>query len=223
LKKILLFLRHGKTNYTGVFPDLTDEGKREIENTAERIARIAKGMEGKTIIVSSPTTRALGSADIIAKRLGYPSQIVKEQALRCMDFYDPEKANEIWKEFPTARDVDRAYASDPRFEKGTVIEKRSAIQYRFFAYLGTLFEKLPADDSEDIAVIVSHYELLWSLASIFHFKDPLIHGELIRLDLSYKAVSPEIQTSILFRNCARSFNCRPPVDAFMHQFDLNYR
>ena len=38
--KTLIFLRHGKTAYTGQFPDLTDEGKEQIGKAAGEILDI---------------------------------------------------------------------------------------------------------------------------------------------------------------------------------------
>jgi broad specificity phosphatase PhoE len=215
--KTLLFLRHGKTNYTGQFPDLTDEGKREISTAADYIAEIIGQQETTDVqIVSSPLPRALGTADIIAKRLGHSHEVEQELAIRCMDFYDNEKANAIWKTFPVARDVDCAYAQDPRFEEGSVIEKRSAIQHRFFNYLGTLFERFTADRLPDVSVHVSHYEVLWYLAESFGLKEPLIHGEVIKLELTRSSDSIHVRAT--FREYSREFNCKLPADLLKTQF-----
>lgn len=213
--KTLLFLRHGKTSYTGRFPDLTDEGKREIGLAAEHIAEIVRQTEAFDVqIVSSPLPRALGTADIIAKRLAYLHEVEQELAIRCMDFHDNEKANEIWKTFSSARQVDCAYADDPRFEEGTALEKRSAIQHRFDRYLGTLFEKYLADELADVTVCVTHYEVLWRLAATFGYIEPLIHGELIRLDLSRTSDGNSIHVCARFRECMRELDCRLPTELF---------
>jgi broad specificity phosphatase PhoE len=209
--KTLLFLRHGKTNYTGQFPDLTDEGKREISTAADYIAKIV-GSKTFVQIVSSSAPRALGSADIINKRLGLLSVVEEEAAIRRMDFYDDEKANAIWKTFPTARDVDCAYATDPRFEEGSVIEKRSAIQHRFLEYIGMLFERFTADKLSDVSIYVSHYEVLWYLAATFGLKEPLIHGEVIKLELTRSSDSIHVRAT--FREYSREFDCKLAADLF---------
>lgn len=213
--KTLLFLRHGKTKYTGQFPDLTYEGKQEISSTAEHIAKI---IEGRTFvrIVSSPLPRALGTADIIAKHLGLQA-IEEEPTIRCMDFYDNEKANAIWASFPNARGVDCAYASDPRFEEGTAIEKRSAIQHRFLMYLDTLFERFITDKLADVTVNVTHYEVLWKLAATFCLREPLIHGEVIRLDLSRASDDKFIRVQAIFRKCTWGLNCKLPIGLFTEE------
>lgn len=216
--KTLLFLRHGKTKYTGQFPDLTDEGKQEIGKAAEQIAEI---VEEKTFvqIVSSPLPRALGTADIIAKRLGLLHVIEEYLAIRCMDFYDSEKANVIWASFPDARGVDCAYANDPRFEEGTAIEKRSAIQHRFSMYLGTLFERFVADKLADVTVNVTHYEVLWQLAATFGLQEPLIHGEVIRLDLSCASNDNLIHVRATFRGYSWELDCKLHAELFTEQFN----
>jgi broad specificity phosphatase PhoE len=214
--KTLLFLRHGKTNYSGQFPDLTEEGKQEIGKAAEYIAEIV-GQKTYVEIVSSPLPRALGTADIIAKRLGQHHVVEEKLAIRCMDFYDSEKANALWKDFHSARGVDCAYANDPRFEEGTIIEKRSAIQHRFWVYLGTLFERFAADKLADVTVNVTHYEVLWQLAATFGFKEPLIHGEVIKLELSHLHEG-RIHVRATHREFSQEFDCRLPADLFSEQF-----
>lgn len=217
--KTLLFLRHGKTNYTGQFPDLTNEGKREIGTAADYIAEIIGQLGTSDVqIVSSPLPRALGTADIIAKRLGHPHEVQQELAIRCMDFHDIEQGNAIWKTFPSARHVDCAYAQDPRFEEGSVLEKRSAIQHRFYTFLGSLFERFAANKLPDVSVHVSHYEVLWQLAATFGFKEPLIHGEVIKLELT--PATDHIHVRATFREFSREFECKLPADLFMGQFTI---
>jgi broad specificity phosphatase PhoE len=216
--KTLLFLRHGKTKYTGQFPDLTEEGRQEISESAKYIAGIV-GQKKSVKIVSSPQPRALGTADIIATHLGLPHAVEEELAIRSMDFYDSEKANAIWTSFPNARAVDCAYANDPRFEEGTVVEKRSVIQHRFFGYLGSLFERFAADKLPDVMIHTSHYEVLWHLAATFGFKEPLIHGEVIKMELTENKIG-DIHVRITFREYSRQFNCELPAVLFSRQFSI---
>jgi hypothetical protein len=65
-----VYFRHGQTDYTGVFPDLTVVGKDRISRTAEEICMIAGDIEeplGRIDLRSSPLPRALGSMDIVAQ------------------------------------------------------------------------------------------------------------------------------------------------------------
>lgn len=184
--KTIFFLRHGKTEYTGNFPDLTDTGKEEIRSSAEELHRLITKKPNKTVrIISSPAPRALGSADIIASKLGNGIKVEKEDAIRCMDFYNEKQANMIWTKFGTARDVDRAYATHPTFESGIAIERRSSIQARFEGFLQRLFLESHTIDCPDFTICTSHFEILWKLASMTrrHRTEPLSHGELIRMSV----------------------------------------
>ncbi len=212
--KTLLFLRHGKTNYTGIFPDLTDDGKEEISKAADEILEIVKDMKSVRI-VSSQLPRALGTAGIIAKRLQYADKdIDQELAIRCMDFLNNELATALWSGFASARDVDRAYKHDLRFESGEAVEKRSAIQQRFNEYLEDLFAQFIADKLADVTIHSSHYEVLWNLADVFGFEEPLIHGELIRMDLTNSSRENHICIRITFRGSNRDFDCKSPHELF---------
>lgn len=211
-------MRHGKTAYTGQFPDLTDEGKEQIGKAAAEILDIVGKNKGVRI-VSSPLPRALGTADIIAKKLGYPyGEVEHELAIRCMDFYNDDAANAIWSSFPSSRDVDRAYASDPQFEEGVAVEKRSAIRHRFFTYLGSLFERFVANKLPDVMIHTSHYEVLWNLATTFGFKEPLIHGEVIKMELSASDKAGYLHVRATFREHSREFDCELPAELFASQF-----
>ena len=212
----MLFIRHGKTAYTGQFPDLTDAGKQEIAKVADEIASIIGGRTDVKII-SSPLPRALGTAEIIAKRLGHAYEVEQELAIRCMDFYDNEKAAALWAQFPNSLAIDIAYPTDPRFEEGDIVEKRSAIQYRFFKYLGELFERFDSGNLPDVMVHTCHYEVLWDLAAMLGFEKPLSHGEVIRLELS--SVRPGVLCiEIHFRGRGMSFPCGTPTSAFRMKF-----
>ena len=211
------FLRHGKTNYTGVFPDLTGEGAHQISVAAEEIAANI-GTATDIQIISSPLPRAIGSADIIAKKLGVPPQSIKQEpALRCMDFYDADKAGAIWKSFPSARHVDLAYAGDDRFEMGDIVEKRSEIQYRFFEYLGNLIKRFNTGELPEVMIHTSHHEVLWELAASAGFEEPLIHGEVICLELS-PIRSQVVCVERVFRNRRASFLLLTPAAAFRKNF-----
>ena len=71
-----IFLRHGQTDYTDVFPDLTEEGAETITKAAESIKSIIDGQQ--ITIISSPMVRAMGSACIVAKILRYYMAFTKK-------------------------------------------------------------------------------------------------------------------------------------------------
>jgi broad specificity phosphatase PhoE len=225
-KTSLLFLRHGKTAYTGQFPDLTEEGVKQIQSAAAEIAQIIQTHHkaGADIqIVSSPAPRALGTADIIARHLGHPHEVEPCLDIRCMDFYDVDGANALWREFGTARDVDRAYATDPRFDTGEVIEARCNIQHRFFYYLGELFERFAEGKLPDVVIHTCHFEVLYFLASMLMGIDdtePLIHGEIIRIGLEPGGDRHHVLVTQVFRGHTKTNVFALPSAAFQHQFAI---
>ncbi|MEY2664694.1 MAG: hypothetical protein RIT04_502 [Candidatus Parcubacteria bacterium] len=222
--KKLFFTRHGKTAYTGEFPDLTPEGIAQAFQVAGQIADIIARFNTTDVsIISSPLPRALGTASIIASKIEYPQQAIKhEPAIRCMDFYNPEQAEMIWKSFGSARAVDIAYSDDPRFEQGFIVEKRSAIQRRFYRYLGELFERFISDDLPDVMIHTTHYEVLWQIAlkAINRHNvesPPLSHCELIQLDLE-EVRGLQVRTHITFRGFTDMMCFKLPSTLFGDQF-----
>lgn len=217
MKTTLLFLRHGKTLYTNKFPDLTDEGKKEAGRAAEEVREVACSKNIR--IISSPAERARGTAHIIAGRLEYRGGIEEQAAIRCMDSLDETAAKSLWSSFPSARAVDHAYVNDPQFELGKIVEKRSVIQFRFFAYLSKLFEDFLAGKLPDVVIIVSHYEVLWNLTTVFDFKEPLIHGEVIKLELTlFDGKGNVVEVNGVFRKHNVLFYCELPEKLFAKQF-----
>ncbi len=76
-------LRHGiaeNNSPTGRDADrrLTDEGREKLRNVLERAQKA--GVE-PTLIISSPLKRALETAEIAARELGYESRILRADAL----------------------------------------------------------------------------------------------------------------------------------------------
>lgn len=77
----MILMRHGESEFNVVYkktrvdpgirdPRLTDTGRRQVERAAEWLRD-----RGVQRIVTSPYTRALGSAAIVAERLGVPVTI----------------------------------------------------------------------------------------------------------------------------------------------------
>ncbi|HWS02730.1 MAG TPA: histidine phosphatase family protein [Gammaproteobacteria bacterium] len=78
MKRTLILVRHAKSSWDGVdLPDterpLADRGKREAPMMGKRLA---KQQAKPDLILSSPARRALATAQIIAKELGYKTRDV---------------------------------------------------------------------------------------------------------------------------------------------------
>jgi broad specificity phosphatase PhoE len=112
----MLLIRHGQSHFNAAFsvtrvdpgirdPELTDEGHRQIQETARLLA--ARPTNGETEIrrlISSPYTRALQTATIIAEELGIEVTIdplVRERAAFMCDIGAP--VVELQRRFPRYR------------------------------------------------------------------------------------------------------------------------
>lgn len=74
-------VRHGHTEYTGEYPDITSEGEIALQETADKIAesistydKLAKEQHSETpqalLYLTSPSTRAVGSLDVVKNQIG---------------------------------------------------------------------------------------------------------------------------------------------------------
>lgn len=87
--KRLYFIRHGlsEMNVTGLFAGhtdtpLTDKGRRQ----ATKAGKAAKKL-GIHLMISSPLSRALETARLVAKEIGYPADCIIENKLFMERFY----------------------------------------------------------------------------------------------------------------------------------------
>jgi phosphohistidine phosphatase len=76
MKRTLILVRHAKSSWDGIdLPDmerpLADRGKRDAPMIGKRLA---KQQAKPDLILSSPARRALATAQIIAKELGYKTK-----------------------------------------------------------------------------------------------------------------------------------------------------
>jgi broad specificity phosphatase PhoE len=153
-----IFLRHGQTEYTDVFPDLTEEGKASIKAAGRKISGLVKDTK-KVILVSSPRPRALGSAAIIRDTLGNEwCNVIVNPDISSVTIIDKERSQVIFKEYLSSGGktaVDLSYTHDPRYEDSSVFETRSAVQQRFFRYLTSLAKEMLGKHGE--LIIVSLY------------------------------------------------------------------
>lgn len=217
----ITLLRHGQTEYTDEYPDLTAEGTATIEKSA---AQIAKGLrhDEEPTIVSSDKARARGTADIIKEKLGYPKDVKIQPSMSAMELRDQERAKAIFEELlaenksahseeAPVRGVDRAYLHDQRFEDATIYEPRSEVEKRFFRNLEYTIRAFNVvrkhEELQKPHIIgVSHFELLGQLSEqVFNLtergEEPLKHGELIEIEV----LAPEergediVELQIFFR------------------------
>ena len=199
-----VFLCHGQTKYTNVFPDLTEEGIKTIKKTAVLIPFINGNQN--IAIFSSPKIRALGSASIIAKELDIRQKIIETPKLSAIEIRDKKRAKELFDEFfrKGIQAYSIAYGTDPRLEDGVIVEPRSAVQKRFFSFFSDLAKWFMANMNSPLRIVaVSHYEVLCHLVeSAFNLNyetdDPLEYGEIIMVSI-YGGIKNTVIIEITFR------------------------
>lgn len=204
----IVFLRHGQTEYTEVYPDLTEQGKLTIRKSAERIQTLCR--ESQNIqIVSSPLPRGLGTASIVAKTIGFQGSIRRDVGLQAVVVRDKERGMKIFEEQIAAngiRGLCMSYGTDPRYEDPEIFEPRSEVKRRFFRYFARLLRMMMANTGFSMFVInASHYETLYHLVERLYNLDyekdePLSHGELILFSVFDIGIQNVVEFEVTFRN-----------------------
>ncbi len=204
----VVFLRHGETNYTDVFPDLTIEGKRTIQRSAEKIKWIFENQKRKLLMVCSPAVRARGSASIIAQYLDFQNRIRQVDLLRSVGVRDIERGKAIMGEYLSNGGhfaLSSAYSTDERYENPEIFEPRSQVIQRFYKYLKRLATDMQNGTIKHFVVAVSHYEVLHNLVEKFFRMNyekvsPLTFGELIVIRFHGIPGGTVQRLSVEFRN-----------------------
>ncbi|MBD3328443.1 hypothetical protein GF340_04015 [Candidatus Peregrinibacteria bacterium] len=90
---MIIFVRHGHTTYSEIYPDLTDEGIQSVNETAGKIKKIIENKNPKSVkVVCSPAPRAQGTADIIIKELNISTKRIDDPFLSAIQFNNQEQA-----------------------------------------------------------------------------------------------------------------------------------
>lgn len=204
----IIFLRHGQTDYTDVFPDLTKEGQAVIRDAAEKIKSMLFN-DRNVVITASPAVRAKGSAAIVAEVLGYNGKkIIEEQITSCAAIKDKKRAIALFNEHFSKGGIDGlslAYNTDPRYEDGEVIEPRSKVHQRFLKYLSKSVCHLLVCRTPLCIINVSHYEFLYYFVELvfnidYQKEKPLGHGESIVISVFDVKQPDVVGIKVSFRN-----------------------
>jgi broad specificity phosphatase PhoE len=181
----MLLIRHGQSHFNAVFsvtrqdpgipdPELTEEGLRQVQETARLLAaRPARGDSEIRRLISSPYTRALQTATVIAQALGIEVTIdplVRERAAFMCDIGAP--ATELQRRFPQYRfdHLDDPWWHD-HIARG-VAETEEAVAERATAFRSAA-ARLP--DWAHVAV-VTHWGFIRSLTG-----RTAVNGEIVAL------------------------------------------
>lgn len=160
----VFFLRHGQTNYTNIFPDVTEEGEHSLKTTAREIKNVINGRHAYAAVVASPATRALGSASIIAKGLQYRGRVRTEPDIKEAGVRDKVRGMALFNEYMKrgdSRGLAVAYSTEHYYEDPSIFEPRSEVNARFYHYLARVVRRMLFCRPGFCLVNVSHYETLY--------------------------------------------------------------
>lgn len=162
----ILCLRHGETNYTDVFPDLTPIGESRVREVATDLAeswvKKHKIQPSQLAILSSPKTRAHGTAAIIAQTLGHHADmIIIRKELDAMKWLDPARALSACKGLHGKGYIN--YETEQVFADPAIFESQDQIRGRWYAFLSEYISAALAQNAAQYTIMVSHYELFCNI------------------------------------------------------------
>jgi broad specificity phosphatase PhoE len=188
-------IRHGATEYTGEYPDITEKGKEEIENTAKRIAATIDPQKEIVVFWSSPLTRAMGSAEIIKEvftRCGI--EIVKQSSVSSLRQMEIKDLNFILGLFDKARKEKKVpgkvFLEDKTWAGITSdkVETRSEMQKRIdraMNYLRYLVEHVDTKGKRLRIISVTHLEIIQPIIQEIFSEDT---GNLLKTSEDFEIV-----------------------------------
>lgn len=217
-------MRHGKTEYTNQYPDITEDGfAKIIENGKYLKEKVDKDKED-VLFVSSPAVRARGTLDILKGAMNEEASEPRVlKSMRSTEIRDHKEAMKMVdsvigpeKDIPK---FDRYYATNDALENSPDIwQPRSEVESRFFTaleYAIRSFRKYNENNySETVSktphlIAVSHFEFLnHFVAEVFGLdleKDDLLKfAEMIELTI-FESIDDEeaISIKVIFRGQER--------------------
>ncbi|OGZ05835.1 MAG: hypothetical protein A2845_03455 [Candidatus Lloydbacteria bacterium RIFCSPHIGHO2_01_FULL_49_22] len=202
----ILCLRHGKTNYTEKFPDLTPDGILHVRKVATETVLpwiLKHGINPRVLgIVASPAPRALGTAANVAEVIGYQGKILPQGEIGPMARRDSVRAALVYRDLRAGKQY-VSYETDPAFRDRTIFETPPEVRARWYAFLADYIRCARIHGPRHM-IFVSHYEVLCNIVhDLFGIvaSEPaeLRHAEPIFLSVSDYAPSVSVIISGQFR------------------------
>ncbi len=154
----LLCMRHGKTNYTGKFPDLTEEGVHQVNTWG--LDQVGSWMKEYSIypervsIVSSPASRARGTASLIRDGIGHTEEIHVVEDIEPLRWKDPERCADVLKGMSGYINLE----TEPRFADQSLFEPLHEVHDRWNKYLKRSLETAVLEGKSRDIILIAHYE-----------------------------------------------------------------
>lgn len=153
----IILIRHGASEYTDQFPDLTREGLDQIQRRASILGPLVK-QYSQHMAFSSPAARARGTTQVLIEQLGMPSiPVIIEPTLSPLIVHNlPQYLAYLVKhDTPTHGEN---WLTNPEFEIGTLTEPRSSVEARAHMFLDSIIRLASMDKQCYFAV--THLEIM---------------------------------------------------------------
>lgn len=160
----ILCLRHGKTNYTGIFPDLTPDGEAEVRQVAKD--SVLPWVQKHNIdlrelyIASSPAPRAHGTAAVVAEVIKHQGSLIPRIEIGSLVWRDYKRAFAACNGLSGKGYIN--YETEPVFADPTIFETPSEVRTRWYAFLSRYISDAFHLNRRH-TILVSHYEVLCNL------------------------------------------------------------
>ncbi|MEK7589531.1 MAG: histidine phosphatase family protein [Patescibacteria group bacterium] len=184
---IVDFVRHGGTEYTEEFPDITERGKEEIRATAEQIAATIDPQQEIVVFWSSSAMRAKGSAEVMKQVFEkHGIEIAKQSSissLRQMEVKDPDFIFNLFdKIIEEGKNPEEVFLEHETWagEKSEKVETRTEIQKRIdriMNYLRYAAEHINTQGKRLRIIGTTHFETMQPLIQEIFGKET---GELLK-------------------------------------------
>jgi broad specificity phosphatase PhoE len=161
----LYCLRHSKTPYSNIFPDLTDEGKAMAESVASQdvlhwMRRHGINGRGDLAMYSSPSPRALGTAHVIKEVIGHPHDVLLERDIEPLRWYDPIECKKV---MMSLAGTYIHLETEPRINDPKLFEPIPEVRSRTYGYLARMVEHACTAKVLPNGIVVAHYEVFCHL------------------------------------------------------------
>lgn len=202
----MLCVRHSKTNYTEVFPDLTVEGIKHVRNfTNPRVKHWMTEHDiepAKLDVISSPAQRARGTAALITSAIDPNILVTAQNGIDAMKWRDKERCFDACKGLLGKGYID--YETESIFADPKLFETPDEVRVRWYTFFSRYIKTAMDSESPRPVILVSHYEVLCNITrdlfGIIASKETALgHGECIALSI-YSSRNPhEVYLSGVFR------------------------
>lgn len=158
----ILILRHGQTEYTDIYPDLTKKGVEEVQLVGNALSPYI-GAFDRVIALSSPAIRAIGTADIFLSSAGVDNiKLRTSKSIENLKIKDKDRFINYLRDNSTEIDGE-LWLTDSLLENDNdLAESRIDVEwraYRFLYHYTNFLNRINSKDCSTLLVVFTHFEI----------------------------------------------------------------